>query len=566
MDYNMHFLVVDDMDSMRRLMLRNLTQMGFKNIVMASNGADALTILQSQPINAVITDWNMPVMTGLELLQNIRADASLVKIPVLMVTAEAQRHQVELAAESGVSDFMSKPFTVSLLETKLKKMIEKPRPAKAAGGVKPFAFFDDKAKPSASSPVVPRLKIPPGDKSSFAPPFPPAVDRPAEVVAEDFNARMSRKATLLVVDDVADNLDLLVELLDEEFRVKVANGGQRALKILESGKIPDLILLDIMMPEMDGFEVCLRIKTNPATADVPIIFLTAMGESVNITQGLELGAVDYVTKPFDPPILRARIRTHLKLKRSFDEIKLAHQELRGQHAILEDNFRLREEVERIARHDLKNPLGGIINFSSILLEDEKITDDQKEIIRDIEQSAYSALNMVNLSLDLYKMEKGTYEFNPGRLNIAQLINRIVNEKQSELEARRVAVEYSAAGKKINKFVTFYVLGDELLCYSMFGNLFKNAMEASVAGKSIRIDLTARGDAATIGIINHGAVAAEIRERFFDKFVTAGKQGGTGLGTFSARLIAETQQGKIAMTASDELNSTTVTVTLPCSTG
>jgi hypothetical protein len=561
----MHFLVVDDMDSMRRLMLRNLTQMGFKNIVMASNGADALQILQSQPINAVVTDWNMPVMTGLELLQNIRADARLAGIPVLMVTAEAQRHQVEMAAEAGVSDFMSKPFTVSLLETKLKKMIERTVPAKAAGGVKPFAFFDDKAKSSASSPIVHELKTSPGDKSSFAPPFPPALDRPAQVLAEDFNTRMSRKATLLVVDDVADNLDLLVELLDEEFRVKVANGGLRALKILESGKIPDLILLDIMMPEMDGFEVCLRIKTNPATADVPVIFLTAMGESVNVTQGLQLGAVDYVTKPFDPPILRARIRTHLKLKRSFDEIKLAHSQLRQQHSVLEDNFKLREEVERISRHDLKNPLGGIINFSSILLEDEKITDDQKEIIRDIEQSAYSALNMVNLSLDLYKMEKGTYEFNPGRVDIAQLINRIVNEKKSELETRKINIAYSAAGKKVNKFVAFYVLGDELLCYSMFGNLFKNAMEASKAQQSVRIDLTAGDEVATISIVNHGAVAARIRGRFFEKFVTAGKQGGTGLGTFSARLIAETQRGKITMTASDELDSTTICVTLPCPT-
>ena len=114
-----------------------------------------------------------------------------------------------------------------------------------------------------------------------------------------------------MVDDVPDNLDVLVELLSDSYQVRAANSGERALKILDSGKIPDLILLDVMMPDMDGFEVCKRIKANPASADVPVIFLTAMSETTDVTKGFALGAVDFVTKPADPPILRARIATHL---------------------------------------------------------------------------------------------------------------------------------------------------------------------------------------------------------------------------------------------------------------
>jgi two-component system chemotaxis response regulator CheY len=97
MDYNMRSLVVDDMDSMRRIMAKNLNQMGFKNIVMAANGSEALRTLHSQTIHVMITDWNMPVMTGLDLVKAVRADAKLVNLPVLMVTAEALRHQVEMA-------------------------------------------------------------------------------------------------------------------------------------------------------------------------------------------------------------------------------------------------------------------------------------------------------------------------------------------------------------------------------------------------------------------------------------------------------------------------------------
>lgn len=567
MDLNIHFLVVDDMDSMRRIMTKNLTQMGFKNIATAANGSEALRILHSKAIQVVITDWNMPVMTGLELLKSIRADAKLANMPVLMVTAEAERHQVELAIESGVSDFMVKPFTVNSLETKLNKIIDKPRPAIAAAKAAAFPFV---AKTAASPTTMPRtaaevpdFQLPPSAPRPAAKMQPMAGNEPlAIILTDDFKQRLSREATILVVDDVPDNLDVLVGVLNDDYRVKAANSGERALKLLEGGNIPDLILLDVMMPEMDGFEVCRRIKSNPATSDIPVIFLTAMGDAVNVTQGLELGAVDYITKPADPPILKARIRTHLRLKRSFDEVRHNHEELQKQHAILEENFRLREDVERIVHHDMKNPIGGIINFASILLEDDMMTNDQKEIIKDIEQSGYSVLNMINLSLDLYKMEQGTYEFHPGRVDVLQLLSRIIKEKASELDARQVTVQFMTSGKEVTESDAFFIKGDELLCYSMFSNLFKNAMEASGPQQTIKIDLHSSDNAALITLINHGVVPLDIREHFFDKFVTAGKEGGTGLGTYSARLIAETQLGKISMNTSDENNATAISVMLP----
>ena len=572
MDYNMRILVVDDMDIMRRVMIKNLNLMGFRNILFATNGSEALRILVSQAVDVLITDWNMPVMTGFALLKAVRGDPKLANLPILMVTAEAERHQVENAIEAGVSDFMVKPFTANSLEAKLNKIVSQPRPGVVAAKAAAFPFTaKDVVKPAAPPTGEPKPATPdpvPGLQPHRPTPQPTFAQRSgaeplAIVLTDDFKERMAREATLLVVDDMPDNLDVLVELLDDEYRMKVANSGERALEILESGKIPDLILLDVMMPEMDGFEVCRRIKANPATAGIPVIFLTAMGESTNVTRGFELGAVDYIGKPADPPTLKARIRTHLRLKRSLDEIRHNHEELVKQHAILEENFHLREEVERIAHHDLKNPIGGIINFSSILLEDDMMTNDQKEILKDIEQSAYSAINMVNLSLDLYKMERGTYEFSPCRVDVAQLLGRIIREKKSELEARKITVKLMTSGKDVSEHETLYILGDELLCYSMFSNLFKNAMEASGEEQAIKIDLHSKSGHAIISMVNNGAVPKGIRAHFFEKFVTAGKEGGTGLGTYSAKLIAETQRGKIAMNASDENNTTTVSVMLSC---
>jgi putative two-component system response regulator len=144
------------------------------------------------------------------------------------------------------------------------------------------------------------------------------------------------KPTVLVVDDTLEVIDLLVDLLQGPYRVKAATSGRRALEIAASPAPPDLILLDIMMPDLSGYAVCEQLKANPATRDIPVIFLTAMTSTDDERRGLELGAVDFITKPVNPPIVLARVATHLQLKAAADF-------LRDQNAYLE------QEVERRGR-------------------------------------------------------------------------------------------------------------------------------------------------------------------------------------------------------------------------
>ncbi|RLJ40069.1 two-component system response regulator [Acidovorax sp. 106] len=144
------------------------------------------------------------------------------------------------------------------------------------------------------------------------------------------------KCTVLVVDDTPDNLSLMSGLLRADYKVKLAPSGERALQIVAGESKPDLILLDIMMPDMDGYEVLRRLQFNPETEDIPVIFLTAMSASDDETVGLELGAVDYITKPINPAITLARVRNHLQLKRAKD--LLAHH-----------NHYLEQEVARRTR-------------------------------------------------------------------------------------------------------------------------------------------------------------------------------------------------------------------------
>ncbi|ODS67077.1 MAG: two-component system response regulator [Acidovorax sp. SCN 68-22] len=162
----------------------------------------------------------------------------------------------------------------------------------------------------------------------------PALDAPAEW-------RDRHLPTVLVVDDTPDNLAFMSELLGEHYRVKVASSGARALKAALAEPVPDLVLLDIMMPDMDGYEVCRQLKAGTATRDIPVIFLTARADTEDERRGFALGAVDYVTKPVSPPILLARVQTHLALKATADF-------LRDKSAYLEREVALRTlEVQAI---------------------------------------------------------------------------------------------------------------------------------------------------------------------------------------------------------------------------
>ena len=150
---------------------------------------------------------------------------------------------------------------------------------------------------------------------------------------------LQAKPTILVVDDTPDNIDLLCAVLEHDYRTKIAVNGERALKIARGESKPDLILLDIMMPGMSGYDVCKALKADPATRDIPVIFVTAMSEVADEQLGLSLGAVDYITKPVSAPIVLARIKTQLSMKRVHDFLRDQNQFL-----VTEVELRTREIV------------------------------------------------------------------------------------------------------------------------------------------------------------------------------------------------------------------------------
>ncbi len=504
--------MVDDFAPMRKTVRDNLKAMGYKDIILAENGVEASKHLDTNAIDLVISDWNMPKMDGLELLRYIRSTPRLRATPVMLVTAEGDRTAVTKAIQEGVNQFLIKPFTQATLQEKINRM--------SAGAARGGAASRGPPSPLREGDHTPRI--------TFRP----------------------EGASVLVVDDVATNIDVISGILKDSYRVKAATGGQKALQIAKTSPQPDLILLDVMMPEMDGFEVCRRLKQDAETAHIPVIFLTAKAEAADVTAGFEAGGVDYVIKPAEPAVLEARVATHIRLKQARDD-------MRHHVDTMVENARLREDVERITRHDLKNPVAAIITTADGLAQNPEQNHETRESLETIRDSGYEILGMINRSLDLYKMETGTYTVKDERVDVVDVVNRVVKESRGNARSEDKTVVFDTTDR-------CFARGEETLCLSLVRNLLKNAVEAAPAGTEIRVEVAMKAEV-MIRIHNQGVIPPAIRETFFDKYATAGKPGGTGLGTYSARLMAQVQGGEIDF-VSDKTSGTTLHVTLPAHPG
>lgn len=262
-------------------------------------------------------------------------------------------------------------------------------------------------------------------------------------------------------------------------------------------------------------------------------------------------------------LMSGMLAAYLQFKNKRHQKEIQVQKLKHETEMLKEKNRIQEEVERISRHDLKTPLNSIIALPQVLLQDRSFSQEQRGLIKSIEKSGYLMLKMVDLSLNLFKMENRTYRLQPIKINITRIIQSILTDLKNAAASKDVRFDLRMENRSTNQ--AFGIMGEELLCYSMLANLLKNAVEASPQHCTVTIHLFREPNGqACIQINNQGVVPEKIRNRFFEKYTTLGKKGGTGLGTYSARLMAEIMGGQISM-ETDELEGTTIEVRLPSAT-
>lgn len=370
--------------------------------------------------------------------------------------------------------------------------------------------------------------------------------------------------TILIVDDTPENIDILVELL-EDFDKKIAINGADALETVYEGDPPDLILLDIMMPEMDGYEVCRRLRADDQTRDIPIIFLTAKAQKEDIVKGFEAGGQDYVTKPFDAHELLERVRTQLELKTQREILKNMNVML--EEKVQERTAQLQEALDKLDKankelqgldtaknnfllmisHELRTPLNGIVGAAYFLkdsLEKDsefgEFVDMLKVSVDRLEQFSTTALIITQLQTE-YKLSKET-------LDLAEITERCIASNEEAAKGKDIHVYKEIPEKDIK------VDGEAELINRALNCLIDNAIKYSEDNGSIRIKIYNENGNYVVEVIDKGrGFTQEAIDNLFKPFGLGEKHydQNVGLSLKAVKHIMEAHDGEIDVKNLDE---------------
>ena len=351
-------------------------------------------------------------------------------------------------------------------------------------------------------------------------------------------ATVSAEATVLVVDDIPKNIQVVGAVLAASgYDVMVANSGAEALLRVEVQK-PDLILLDLMMPEMNGVEVCQRLKSDERFSDIPVIFLTASTEISNLQECFDAGAVDYVTKPFNAAELKARVRTHL-------ELKFAQDQLREYSAKLQNLHNEKNEFMSIAAHDLRSPLSNIYSSAKIILtEPEMKRVEVEEFLTMITSTSEHLMKIVQDLLDFNAIDQGRVKIDLLPCNLVTTAESLVASYRTKAAVKKQNLHFESSSSEV------YVLADESRLLQCLDNLVSNAVKYTPHGNNIWVRVLNDAVAPRFEVQDEGpGLTEEDKQRLFGRFARlsaqpTGGESSTGLGLSIVKKIIEAQKGRV----------------------
>lgn len=371
---------------------------------------------------------------------------------------------------------------------------------------------------------------------------------------------MNNQPYILLVDDNPKNLQILNNFLREQnYRTAIAKSGEAALTSVLIDK-PDLILLDIMMPIMDGFEVCQRLKDNPETASIPVIFVTALTETNNKLKGFQVGGVDYITKPFHKEEVLARIETHLTLKKQKDELVRLNRELESMNQKLLAANESKDRLFSVIGHDMRGPLSNILNLLRLLDDDALSSTERKELIEESLRTLRYTYDMLENLLFWAKSQKAELTMSPEPLLIGQVVEDNLVLMESIARDKGIILQHDAPNDLL-------VMADRNMLNIILRNLISNAIKFSKAGGAVTVKASKEGSKALISVTDQGVgMSQEAQIKIFQRkesYTTRGtaQEKGTGLGlTLCLEFIH--RMGGAYFVESEEGKGTTFSFTLP----
>ncbi len=344
---------------------------------------------------------------------------------------------------------------------------------------------------------------------------------------------------VLVVDDDEHNRALLRDNLEARgHEIIEAADGETALQIV-AAQSPDVVLLDVMMPGLDGFEVCRRLKRDPETAAIPVLLVTALGDRQDRLTGIEAGANDFIIKPIDPRDLVLRVGNAVFMKHLYDELKRHNQRL-------EELERLRDNLTSMIVHDMKAPLGGIAGYLELLDMEagEKLDEEQKGYVTEAREAAARLVRMADTLLDISRLEERRMPLTPSLCDLREIVTEAVREVESLAIEKDVRVTLSGDCRE--------TVCDGEIIHRVVVNLVENAVTYAPEKSEIRITLEDYGDYVRVGVKDEGpGIPQQWHKKIFEKFGQVElrrerKLYSTGLGLTFCKLAVEAHQGEIGV--------------------
>jgi len=363
---------------------------------------------------------------------------------------------------------------------------------------------------------------------------------------KEITPEVQKTPDILVVDDTPANLQLLTAMLKKRgYRVRPVPGGKLAIQAIQKEK-PDLILLDINMPEMNGYEVCEQLKADAALKEIPVLFISALDETIDKIKAFAAGGVDYITKPFRFEEVEARVRTHLKLRQLQIELERQNRQLQENYDQLRKLEDLQDNLTHMIIHDMRSPLLGITGNLELLEMDagKKLSSNELAILEDARSSGLLLVGMVNSLLDVSRLEQGQMPLNVTKSDIDVLIQNALNSLGS------LTKQISLTHQKQSPPVT--VNCDANLITRVIANLVGNAVKFTPKEGRVTVSVERNGDKAKLCVSDTGSgIPREYHKKIFEKFgqVETRQQRNmqsTGLGLTFCKLAIEAHCGKIGL--------------------
>jgi two-component system, sensor histidine kinase and response regulator len=362
--------------------------------------------------------------------------------------------------------------------------------------------------------------------------------------------QVSAPGLLLVVDDIAANRDVLSRRLNRQGHVvETADNGVDALRLMHETPF-DLVLLDIMMPDMDGYEVLRRIKADASLQHIPVVMISALNEVQSVVRCVEAGADDYLAKPFDPTLLKARVSSCLEKKRGRDREAALFEQLQKNYSRLQELEKLRDDMRNMIVHDLRTPLTAVIVGVEMLAKEGTLNEDQHEMMAIAAGGGKTMLGMINDLLDVEKMESGSLQLQYEDLSAASLVSGAIEQVASLAGEERIDV-ITEVPATLPSFQ-----GDAKKLSRTLVNLIANAIKFTRAG-TVTITAAQQRDAMRFAIRDTGeGIPHEAFGRIFEKFGQLdSRRVGTGLGLAFCKLAVEAHGGSIDVESTVGVGST-----------